>query len=154
MTDKDQHSACYFETVNRWQAGLLYYNIDFNTEDDTMKCRVLNAAWLLLCIILLGGCASQMSYEDLGSQWIARPLAELKQKMEDPGSYASKIEWKETTYPLRDGDYVFVEPIGADCSIHWKINQKDIIIGYQPKGKGCPRGTGPDSILNTPMRGW
>jgi hypothetical protein len=94
-----------------------------------------------------------MSHEDLGSEWVARPLAELKEEMKKPDSYASKTGWEETTYPLSNGDFVYVEPVSADCSIHWEINQKGIIIGYQAKGKGC-KWQGPDSIIKTKTRGW
>ncbi len=118
-----------------------------------MRHRDLKAIGLLLFIILVGGCASHMSHEDLSSQWIARPLAELKEKMKDPDSYASKTGWKETTYPLSNGDYVYVEPINADCFIHWEVNPKDIIIGYQAKGESC-KWKGPDSITRTQIRNW
>jgi len=122
----------------------------FNNEDNIMKYWACNAVWLLLYIILLYGCASQMSLEDLSREWIARPLSELKEEMKSPDSYASKIGWKETTYPLANGDFVYVEPVSADCSVHWEISENGIIIGYQAKGNGCNRGGGPDkSIINT-----
>ncbi len=95
-----------------------------------------------------------MSRQDLSGNWIARPLAELKQEMKNPDSYASKIGWKETTYPLPNGDFVFVEPISADCSVHWEVNQNGMIIGYQAKGKDCKLGGGPDSIIKTQIKGW
>ena len=102
-----------------------------------MKHWSFNAAWLLPYIILLCGCASQMSVEDRSRYWITRPLSELKQEMKSPDSYASKIGWKETTYPLANGNFVYVEPVSADCSVHWEISQSGIIIGYQAKGNGC-----------------
>jgi hypothetical protein len=125
----------------------------FNNKDNIVKYWALIAVPLLLYIILLYGCASQMSLEDLSRYWIARPLSELKQEMKSPDSYASKIGWKETTYPLPNGNFVYVEPVSADCSVQWEINQGGIIIGYQAKGKGCPRGRGPDnSIIKTPSK--
>ncbi len=78
-----------------------------------------------------------MSVEDRSRDWITRPLSELKQEMKRPDSYASKIGWKETTYPLANGNFVYVEPVSVDCSVHWKISQSGIIIGYQAKGTGC-----------------
>ena len=119
-----------------------------------MKYWPFNVVWLLLYIILLYGCASQMSLEDLSRDWIARPLSELKQEMKSPDSYASKIGWKETTYPLANGNFVYVEPVSADCSVHWEINQGGIIIGYQAKGNGCKQseGTNNSNIENTRMR--
>jgi hypothetical protein len=119
-----------------------------------MKYRALVEVPLLLSIIFFYGCASQMSLEDLGRYWIARPLSDLKEEMKSPDSYASKIEWKETTYPLSNGNFVYVEPVSADCSMHWEINQSGIIVGYQAKGKGCKRGEGPNNgIINNQKRG-
>ena len=119
-----------------------------------MKYWPFNVAWLLLYIILLYGCASQVSLEYLNRDWITRPLSELKQEMKSPDSYASKIGWKETTYPLANGNFVYVEPVSADCSVHWEINQDGIIIGYQAKGNGCKQSEGPNNINieNTRMR--
>jgi hypothetical protein len=115
--------------------------------------KSFNAFWLLLYIILLYGCASQMSLEHLGRDWITRPLSERKEEMKSPDSYASKIGWKETTYPLANGNFVYVEPVSTDCSVHWEINQSGIIIGYQAKGNGCKQGKGPDnSIIKTKIR--
>src|SRR5512135_1335339 len=116
-----------------------------------MRYWPVNVICLLLYTILLYGCASQMSIEDLSRDWIAKPLSELKQEMKSPDSYASKIGWKETTYPLANGNFVYVEPVGADCSVHWEVNQGGIIIGYQAKGNGCKQSEGPNnsSIENT-----
>jgi hypothetical protein len=94
--------------------------------------------------------SSQISLEDLSRTWIARPLSELKQEMKSPDSYASKIGWKETTYPLVNGDFVYVEPVSPDCSVHWKISQSGTIIGYQAKGDGCRQGGGPDNSITKP----
>ncbi len=105
-----------------------------------VKYWSFNAVGLLLYVIFLHGCASQMSVEDLSRVWVARPLSELKQEMKSPDSYASKIGWKETTYQLANGNSVYVEPVGDDCSVHWEINRGGIIIGYQVKGSGCKHG--------------
>src|SRR5512135_1365765 len=102
-----------------------------------MRYWPVNVICLLLYTILLYGCASQMSIEDLSRDWIAKPLSELKQEMKSPDSYASKIGWKETTYPLANSNFVYVEPVSVDCSVHWEISQSGIIIGYQAKGNGC-----------------
>jgi len=111
----------------------------------------VNTVLLLLYIVLLYGCAPQLSVEDLSREWIARPLSELKQEMKSPDSYASKIGWKETTYPLPNRNFVFIQPVGADCSVHWEVNEGDIIIAYQAKGKGCKQGR-PDSITDIQIR--
>ncbi len=117
-----------------------------------MKYWSGNAAWLLLFMILLFGCASPLSLEDLSREWITRPLAELKQEMKRPDSYASKIGWQETTYPLANRNFVYVQPVSEECSVHWEVNEGGIIIGYRAKGKGCNRPAGPDTITNVPQR--
>lgn len=93
--------------------------------------------YFLLFMVLLNCCASHMSVADHGAEWIARPLSELKQEMSRPDSYASKSGWKETTYPLTNGNYVYVEPLIEGCFVHWEINSKGIIVGYDAKGKNC-----------------
>ncbi len=119
-----------------------------------MKYRPFTAFLCLLYITFLSGCASEMSSRDLSGSWVARPLSELKQEMKRPDSYASKIGWKETTYPLANGNFVYVEPVGADCSVHWEVNQSDIIVGYQVKGNGCRQeGVSEDyNIIKTRMK--
>ncbi len=92
----------------------------------------------LMCLLFAVACASsQKSIEARGNEWIARTLPELKQAMASPASYASKIRWKESTYPLVTGDFVFIEPIEANCSIHWKVRPSGLIFDYQAVGKGC-----------------
>jgi hypothetical protein len=105
---------------------------------------------LFLAACLFCGCASQMTVEEHTGEWIARPLSELKEEVKKPDSYASRIGWKETTYPLVNGDFVYVEPVFADCAVHWEVNPKGIIIAYQAKGKGCEHAPAENpSIENT-----
>ena len=60
-------------------------------------------------------------------------MTELKQEMKSPDSYASKIGWKETTYPLPNRNFVYIEPVSADCSVHWEVNEGGIITVIRPK---------------------
>lgn len=124
----------------------------FDNEDTMVKYWSANTVWLPLYFILLCGCASQLSLEDHSREWIARPLSELKEKMKSPDSYASKIGWKETTYPLPNRNFVYIEPVSADCSVHWEVNEGGIIIGYKAKGNGCKQGEGPGSITDLQIR--
>ena len=91
----------------------------------------------LVLLVFFCGCATPLYVEDYTNQWISRPLSELQQAMNRPDSYASKIGWKETTYPMAIGYYVFVEPLSEKCSVHWNINPRDKIVGYQAVGSGC-----------------
>lgn len=103
---------------------------------------------LLLSVLFTWGCASTSIHVDQHrDEWIARPLSELKEAMSRPGSYASKVKWKETTYPLANGNSVFVEPLGQDCIVHWEINPKNIIIGAKAVGSGCTQEQGPGTEL-------
>ncbi|MGO9613446.1 MAG: hypothetical protein ACLPX5_10475 [Dissulfurispiraceae bacterium] len=99
--------------------------------------------WCLLCVlVVLYGCAGQIQVEEHGQKWISRPLSELQEAMNRPDSYASQIGWKETTYPLTNGDSVFVEPLADDCFIHWEVTPGGIILAYRPVGSGCERKSG------------
>ncbi len=109
-------------------------------EDKIVEFRpimLFNLLCLVFLMVFLNGCASQFDADLYGSEWIARPLSELKQDMSRPDSYASKSKWKESTYLLADGNYVYVEPVGDDCLMDWEINSGGIIIGYRAKGNGC-----------------
>lgn len=128
-----------------------------------MKCRYLpffGKCGLILCLFVVYGCASQVKISALVHEWVARPLSELKQSMKEPDSYASKIKWKEATYPLANGNYVFVEPVGKDCNVHWEVHPNGMIVGYRAVGSGCEFEGGTSSgadIVNTmtqPTRDW
>jgi len=93
--------------------------------------------FLALLLSLLGCTSMEKKVDEHSSSWISRPLSELKQAMKSPDSYASKIDWDETTYPLANGYFIFVEPFRRECFIEWKINQRNIIIGSFAKGRGC-----------------
>ena len=102
----------------------------------------------VLLLFILCGCANQSVFiEEHGNQYVARPIDELKQEMGQPGSYAYKVKWKEITYPMADGYYGFVEPIGKNCFIHWRVNQRNKIVSYEPKGDGCDRRKSSDMEL-------
>lgn len=105
----------------------------------------------LLLIVFLSGCSSQINIKEHVNDWMSRPVSELKQAMKSPDSYASKIKWKETTYPLANGNSVYVEPISEDCSIHWETTPRGTIIRYRTEGKGCEMESSSDSFIRTLM---
>ncbi len=113
---------------------------------------LLSKKWcFLLFIVSLFACSSQIYVKDHAKNWIARPLSELKQAMKSPDSYASNIGWKETTYPLANGNSVYVEPLSEDCSIHWETSPRGTIIRYRAVGSGCEQESGADSFRRTLM---
>lgn len=100
-------------------------------------------------MVLLNGCGGGVVLvEDHSKEWVARPLLELKQEMSRPDSYASKIGWKETTYPLASGNYVYVQPLREGCFFHWEVNPNGIIVGYVAKGKECDQSSDTDERLS------
>jgi hypothetical protein len=125
--------------------------------------------WIFVCsLLILAGCSSATQavfIEDHGHEYTARNLEELKEYMNSPESYASKVKWKEITYPMVDGYYGFVEPIGKNCDMHWRVNRKTRIVGYDTKGPGCDttrssdlefgnlQSIGKDNDGNTPWKG-
>lgn len=126
-----------------------------------MKCRsiLLSEKWgFLLFLVFLFGCTSHLYIEERRNEWITRPLSELKQAMDSPDSYASKIKWKETTYPLANGDYVYVEPVSRDCSLHWEVTPRGTIIGCRAEGSGCEQESAADNstvrTITAPSTKW
>jgi hypothetical protein len=106
------------------------------------KIRVISCCrWIFVfSLLVMAGCASQAVFiEEHGNEYVARNVDELRDYMNSPQSYASKAKWKEITYPMADGYYGFVEPIGKGCDMHWRVNQRNKIVGYEAKGEGCDR---------------
>jgi hypothetical protein len=104
---------------------------------------LLSLAGVVL-LSLIGCAANQQFIEDRGEYWLARSVDDLKQDIARPDSYASKHNWPETSYPMADGYYGIVEPIEQDCAIHWKINPRHKVVGYEAKGSRCDKRTSKD----------
>ncbi|HMK43251.1 MAG TPA: hypothetical protein VK445_03860 [Dissulfurispiraceae bacterium] len=119
-----------------------------------MNLRVM--LFSIVCCYLVSGCAAQRSLDAHGMEWVTRPVAELKQSLASPNSYASKIRWQERTYPLASGNSVFVEPFDDKCLIHWEVAKNGIIIGMLRTEGDCPKETtSTDSPLNVkPTTNW
>lgn len=93
---------------------------------------------MVVSVLCLGGCVSQIvSLKAYTEGWLGRPIEEKRQVILRHGSHASRIGWKETTYKLDNGNWVYVEPDRKDCFIHWEVNPQGIIVGYRTEGKGC-----------------
>jgi len=90
-----------------------------------------------MLFFLVFGCMSQIvSIEEHTNGMLGHPIHEIQTAMARPSSYASRIDWKETTYPLQNGHWVFVEP-EPRCLIHWEVNQEGIIVDFSTKGGSC-----------------
>ena len=89
----------------------------------------------------LSGCLSQIpSLKQYRKSWLGHPIEELKEATARPNgydSYAKEIGWKETTYPLTNGNWVYVELDRKDCFIHWEVNSQGIIVDSRAEGRGC-----------------
>ena len=88
-------------------------------------------------VSIFAGCASQIvPIDEHLKGWTGRNIEEMRSIMSKPTSYASRINWTETTYHLPNGNWVFVEP-EPRCLIHWEVNQQGTIIGYKATGESC-----------------
>ena len=99
---------------------------------------MVNRKYILIVVFIFSGCLSQIvSLEDHAKGWVGRPLEDLKVIVNRPGSYASRIGWKEKTYQSNNGNLIYIEPDHKDCFIHFEVNPQGLIIGYRTEGKGC-----------------
>jgi hypothetical protein len=100
--------------------------------DNNLKKKLL----ILFAVLFVVGCLTPIvSIEDYTKNWIGRPIEETKKLILRPESYASRIGWKEKTYQLNNGNWVYVEPDSKNCFIHWEVNPQGIIVGYKLEGK-------------------
>jgi hypothetical protein len=94
--------------------------------------------FLLVQMMLFGGCMSQITPISKSSPtWIGRPIKDIQNLMARSDSYASSIGWKENTYTLGNGNWVFVEPADPKCFIHWEVNPGGTIVNFKTDGKQC-----------------
>ena len=94
--------------------------------------------FLAMFMLFLQGCLSQIApVSKAAPTWIGSPIKDMQNVMSRPGSYASRIGWKQKTYKLDNGNWVFVEPVYPTCFVHWEINPEGIIVNYKTEGKGC-----------------
>lgn len=88
-------------------------------------------SFIVIASLFASGCISQIaSIGDYTKHWIGHSIEEKKATTSRPESYASRIGWKENTYTLDNGNWVYVEPDSKNCFIHWKVNPHGIIFGY------------------------
>lgn len=95
---------------------------------------------LLIAIVdaLLAGCSTSIpGLKEWAEQSVGRPIAELRDLDQHPGSYASRIQWVEKTYPLEYGHWVYVHPDRIGCEIHFEGGIDGNVVSYTPVGEGC-----------------
>jgi hypothetical protein len=100
-----------------------------------------NKLLVIPAILIISGCMSQIvSLRQYTKNWIGHPINELKKTVARPDindAYKQAIGWKETTYKLDNGNWVYVEVDSKNCFIHWEVNPEGIIVGSHTEGKGC-----------------
>ena len=69
--------------------------------------------------------------------WVGKPISDLKAAKQRPGSYASRIGWKDQQYKLENGNWVYVSPEREGCVIYWEVNSQGVIVGYRAEGGRC-----------------
>lgn len=91
---------------------------------------------IIFMIVSINGCLRQIpNIKEYTDHWMGRPIEEKKKPTLRKESYASRIGWKEKTYKLENGNWVYVEPDSKNCVIHWEVDPKGIIVGYKFEGK-------------------
>jgi hypothetical protein len=90
---------------------------------------------ILILIFIFSGCIP--SLDSYAKKSIGRPISAKIDVISRPNSYASSIGWREKTYKLDNGNWVYVEPDSPNCLIHWEVNPQGIIVGYKLEGNRC-----------------
>lgn len=84
------------------------------------------------------GCMSQIRpFPEYAEGWVGTSVDRLIEAKDRPGSYASRVGWKDKRYELGNGNWVYVSPERADCTVHWEVNSSRIIVGYRTEDEGC-----------------
>ncbi|MEQ6342581.1 MAG: hypothetical protein M3A44_13290 [Gammaproteobacteria bacterium] len=88
--------------------------------------------------ITLFGCMSQIRpFTEYVNGVVGQPINSYIEAGARPGSYASRIGWKDRRYKLENGNWVYVAPEREGCIIHWEVNPQGIIVGYRTEGNRC-----------------
>ena len=91
----------------------------------------------LVTIFVLLACNRIPTFEHWSKGLIGIRIEVLKEVVNREGSYASQIGWKERTYTLENGNWVYVFPDSKDCIVHAEVNPEGIIIGFKTEGEHC-----------------
>lgn len=103
--------------------------------------RRMKTVRLLVAVVFLlntSGCSFSIpTLKGHRKEGMGLPISVLKEINVRDGSYASSIGWKETTYTLPNGNWVYVDPYAPNCLVHWEVNPEGIIVGSRVEGNGC-----------------
>ena len=91
----------------------------------------------LAIILMLSACNRIPTFEHWSKGLIGIKIEVLKETINRKGSYASQIGWKERTYTLENGNWVYVFPVFEDCLVHAEVNPEGIVINFWTEGQHC-----------------
>ena len=100
----------------------------------------IKRAKLCVSIVFLSiaiGCSPMVSLRGYRNHRLGSAIDSVKQMNSSEYSYASSIGWKEKTYTLDNGNWVYIDPYAPNCFIHWEVNPGGTIVGSHLEGKGC-----------------
>jgi hypothetical protein len=103
----------------------------------TIICRTVRHLIILCAVAACSACQGIPTIDEWASPLIGMPVEHLRALDRRPESRASRIGWVEKTYPLRNGNWAYVQPTADRCELHFEVNPDGIIVGYRPMGEGC-----------------
>ena len=106
-------------------------------EKERAWMKIIRLLVVVASLLNLIGCAPYPTLRSYRKQGIGQHIDVTKELVSREGSYASSIGWKETSYKLNNGNWVYVEPDSPHCLIHWEVNPEGIIVGSRVEGRGC-----------------
>jgi len=110
--------------------------IDINRGLDPVTLRLLTSIFISVILLMLTACPSIPSFYDWVKPIVGQPIS-LLEKPGNKGNYKDAIGWQDRRYNLRNGNWVYVEPIRDGCLVHFEVNPQGIIVGYQTEGDRC-----------------
>ena len=126
----------YWQTPEPW--SIMQRTLTDIGDNFNMQKRYGWIFIILLTLLFCGCLISQIaSMGDSAKTWIGEPIFTRQKFVNDSDSYALRIAWKETTYPLKNGNFIYVEPVREDCFIRWEVNPDNIIVDYKTERNRC-----------------
>jgi hypothetical protein len=86
---------------------------------------------------IIAGCPSVPSVKDWADKAIGSPINNLFEAARRPGSYIFRNDKQIQKYQLENKNFIYIEPVGDNCNVHWEVNSSGIIVGYRLEGSRC-----------------